>query len=175
MSRKQKLLLAALAAGLAAAILLIGWLMGHVSGRTAGPAPASAAPSAAAPKSRRHAPAKPDPALLDGSPERLCEQAAPRAAKAYVTDSPQRRRLLRAYFKPDAKGLETPVSRILPQPAKTFTGAMNTGEARQHAVCSVYTGLKSSPWMLEFDWADGHGWQGTSIEGPIDGAYRYGA
>lgn len=101
---------------------------------------------------------------------KLCSDIAPKAAKAYVTDSENRESELRKYFTTDAQGLNIPVSRIEPQPAADFAGGLNTASG-DTAVCSVHTGLES-PWMLTWQWTDDDGWLCTAIAGPLDGAYK---
>ncbi|MFQ8744617.1 MAG: hypothetical protein ACLR82_02190 [Bifidobacterium longum] len=100
----------------------------------------------------------------------VCADAAPKATKAYVTDSTDRDKQLDRYFAKDAAGLNIPISRIALQPDVEFAGGLNTGDDAT-ATCSVHTGLES-PWTLTYQWTPETGWKCTGIQGPIDGAYK---
>lgn len=98
-------------------------------------------------------------------PEQVCEQVAPEALAAYVTDSPNRPKKLERYFTKDARGLDVPVSDIQPQPAPTFTGYLAFGRDNDTAICNVWTGLES-PWRLTLN-HQSNSWEVTQIESPI--------
>lgn len=168
MSRKHRTMLALLSIALTAVLLLLGWAGRHAMGRASDEPTSSAVEMTAGAKPR---PSKTDPSLKTRDAQRLCEQTAPKVVTLYVTDSPDRSRLLDEYFTAQATGRNVPVSHIKPQPAKQFAGALNVEQPLGHAVCSVNTGLQSSPWMLEFDWEGTFGWRCTSVQGPIRGAY----
>ena len=171
MSRKHRTMLVLLAIALTTVLIVFGWAGRHAVGRTSGEPTPSVVTTTVAANPR---PSKTDPALKTRDAQRLCEQTAPKVVTLYVTDSPDRSRLLDEYFTAQATGRNVPVSHIKPQPAKQFAGALNVEQPLGHAVCSVNTGLQSSPWMLEFDWEGTLGWRCTSVEGPIRGAYADG-
>lgn len=100
----------------------------------------------------------------------VCADIAPKATKAYVTDTSDRDRLIAEYFTKDATGLNIPIARIQPQPQVEYAGGLNVGDDTT-ATCSVHTGLES-PWTLTYRWTPEQGWQCTGIQGPIDGAYK---
>lgn len=168
MSRKHRTMLALLAIALTIILLLLGWAGRRAMSQASSEPTPSVIRTTAGAKPQQP---KTDPALKTRDAQRLCEQTAPKVVTLYVTDSPDRSHLLDEYFTAHATGRNVPVSHIKPQPAKQFAGALNVEQPVGHAVCSVNTGLQSSPWMLEFDWEETLGWRCTSIQGPIQGAY----
>lgn len=114
---------------------------------------------------------KRDDAVRVLKPEQVCEQVAPKALTAYVTDSPNRPEKLGQYFAKDAEGLGIPVSDIQPQPARTFTGYLAFGRDDDTAICNVWTGLESS-WRLIFDYYENGGWKIIQCEGPVSEPYH---
>lgn len=139
----------------------IGALTHEGENRGAGGTPPAAATTQAEGKGRG----------VRSTPLDLCAKTAPKAVRAYVTDSPDRKRLLRRYFTPRAGGLNIPVSDIAPQPAAEFAGFLNEGTPRATATCSVSTGLES-PWILDYEYSADSGWLCTSIAGPMNQAYK---
>lgn len=139
----------------------IGALTHEGENRGAGGTPPAAATTQAEGKGRG----------VRSTPLDLCARTAPRAVRAYVTDSLDRKRLLRRYFTPRAGGLNIPVSDIAPQPAAEFAGFLNEGTPRATATCSVSTGLES-PWILDYEYSADSGWLCTSIAGPMNQAYK---
>ena len=117
---------------------------------------------------------EPSAGTTGGAPKatamKVCEDIAPKATKAYVTDSIDRDRQVGRFFAKDAAGLNIPISRIARQPDVEFAGGLNTGDDTT-ATCSVHTGLES-PWTLTYRWTPDTGWRCTGIQGPIDGAYK---
>lgn len=108
---------------------------------------------------------EPSPAMEAGD---VCADLAPRALRAYVTDSPDRDGALREMFTADAAGLSIPASRIMSQPLDTFTGFLVSGDGRT-ATCAVATGLASA-WTMTYEYDDGR-WLCSAVAGPLDGAY----
>jgi hypothetical protein len=171
MSRKHRILLGLLAVLLIMALVLFGWFARRHSsdaehGTAAESAPVPSVEVSASPSATT---------VISSTPVRvaaleLCERHAPVVVSAYVTDADDRPGLLERYFTPDAAGLKVPVSELRDQPGETFSGGMNTGDT-QSAVCSVYTGLDSSPWIVKFTYTEARGWLALSISGPQTGAY----
>lgn len=159
--RKRKLALAALGAIIVVGLLAMAfWPTGM---RQQGAQPASQAISIEGPKTEQK---KKRDVVRVLKPEQVCEQVAPKALTAYVTDSPNRSTKLKQYFVKDAKGLDIPVSEIQPQPAQTFTGYLAFGQDHDTAVCNVWTGLES-PWRLTFHYRQTNSWKSRQVEGPI--------
>lgn len=148
------------------AFLAVNAAIGALTHEDGGRAAATDRPAAAA-----QAPAQAKRKGVRSTPLALCEDTAPKAVRAYVTASPDRKRLLRRYFAPHAGGLDIPVSDIAPQPAEQFAGFLNEGTPHATATCSVSTGLES-PWILDWEYSAESGWLCTSIAGPMGQAYE---
>jgi hypothetical protein len=164
--RKRKIMLAVLGVLLVAGLCAMAFWPTNI--RQQETQPASQTVSIDQPKTERKK--KNDTASVL-RPEQVCEQVAPKALVAYVTDSPDRPAKLQQYFTKDAKGLDILVSGIRPQPAQIFTGYLAFGRNDDTAICNVWTGLES-PWILSSSYRRSDGWKIMQIEGPSKGGYR---
>lgn len=163
LSKKQKTIVALIAILLAGALVGANMLMKRITTNTPTPTPVSQQVAPASPET------DPD-AFTDRDAQDVCERLAPDALKAYVTDTPDRERLLQRYFTPNARGLSISVHDIAQQPATRFSGFLNTSDG-DTAVCSVATGI-DAPWILEFRWDDSDDWLCDGVSGGMNGAYR---
>lgn len=164
--RKRRLALAALGVLVVAGLCLMAFWPTDLQKRETRPAPNSI--SIDKPKNENR---KNSHVVRILKPEQVCEQMAPKALTAYVTDNPNRPKKLKQYFAKDAKGLDVPVSDIQLQPAEIFTGYLAFGRDNDTAICNVWTGLES-PWHINFNYRQADGWKITRIEGALQGAYK---
>lgn len=163
LSKKQKIIITIIAILLAGALAGANMFMRKLKSHT----PPSAAETQSVASTT---PSSDTAAFMGRDAQDMCERLAPAALKAYVTDAPDRAQLLQRYFTPTARGLSISVHDIAEQPAKQFSGFLNTDNG-DTAVCSVATGI-DAPWILEFRWDDTNGWMCDGVSGGMNGAYR---